>query len=178
MPETMRIGRGYLRRIGAAVLAACLLLVASGADAGAWMEDAKSGCQVWDPNPQLDETVSWSGGCSNGHADGFGTAQWFKAGSRIETNEGEWRDGRQSGKGAQIWPTGRFDGEIADGLPNGQGVLALQKLRYEGQFRDGMPNGIGTLTVGDRIVQGTWKNGCLQGGERKAAIGVPLSACR
>ena len=174
----MQIGRQYLRRSAAGLLSAGLMLAASGADAGAWLADAKSGCQVWDPNPQLDETVTWSGGCSKGRADGFGNAQWFKGGVKIETNEGEWRDGRQSGKGAQIWPTGRFDGDIADGLPNGQGVLALQKLRYEGQFRDGRPNGIGTLTVGNQTVRGTWKDGCLQGTERKAAIGIPLADCR
>jgi len=174
----MRIKRRILRGAAAGALSMCLLLAAAGAHAGEWLADAKSGCQVWDPNPQLDETVTWSGACTNGHADGFGTAQWFKGSVRIETNQGQWRDGRQSGKGAQIWPTGRFDGEIADGLPNGEGILTLQKLRYEGQFRDGRPNGIGTLTVGNDTVQGTWKDGCLQGGQRKAAIGIPLSDCR
>jgi hypothetical protein len=161
----------------AGALSVTILIAAPHAYAGTWLADAKSGCQVWDPNPQLDETVTWSGACTNGHADGLGTAQWFKGGARIETNEGEWRDGRQSGKGAQIWPSGRFDGEIADGLPNGEGILALQKLRYEGQFRDGRPNGIGTLTVGSETMQGTWKDGCLQG-QRKASIGIPLSDCR
>ena len=173
----MRIKQRFLRGVGAGALSACLFAAASAAYAGEWVADVKSGCQVWDPNPQLDETVTWSGACSNGHAEGFGTVQWFKGGVRIETNEGQWRDGRQSGKGAQSWPTGRFEGEIADGLPNGEGVLTLQKLRYEGQFRDGRPDGIGTLTVGNQTVQGTWKNGCLQG-QRKAAIGIPLSACR
>jgi len=86
--------------------------------------------------------------------------------------------GRQVGKGSQIWPTGRYDGEIANGLPNGRGVLILQRLRYEGEFRDGKPNGIGTLTVGSDSARGTWKDGCLQGGQRRASIGVPLSACR
>jgi hypothetical protein len=57
-------------------------------------------------------------------------------------------------------------------------VLTLQKLRYEGQFRDGKPNGAGSLTQGSEIVHGTWKDGCLQGGQRKASIGIPLSACR
>jgi hypothetical protein len=160
------------------MLSAYLLVAPPHAHAGEWIADAKSGCQVWDPNPQLEETVTWSGACANGHADGFGTVQWFKGGVRIETNEGQWRDGRQSGKGAQIWPSGRFDGEIADGLPNGAGVLTLQKLRYEGQFRDGRPNGIGTLTTGGETVVGVWKDGCLQGGQRKAAIGIPLSDCR
>ncbi|MGA2895248.1 MAG: hypothetical protein ABSE22_20480 [Xanthobacteraceae bacterium] len=174
----MRINQKLWRGAAAGAVLACLMLAASDAQAGEWLADAKSGCQVWDPNPQLEETVTWSGGCTNGHAEGSGTAQWFKAGARIETNEGQWRDGRQSGKGAQIWPSGRFDGDIADGLPNGAGVLALQKLRYEGQFRDGKPNGIGTLTLGNETLQGTWKDGCLQGGQRKAAIGIPLSDCR
>jgi hypothetical protein len=174
----MSIRRKLSRGVGAVALSAGLAVAATSADAGAWLADAKSGCQVWDPNPQLDETVSWSGGCVNGRADGIGIAQWFKSGTRIETNEGQWRDGRQSGRGAQIWPTGRFDGEIADGLPNGQGVLTLQKLLYEGQFRDGRPNGIGTLTVGNETMQGTWKDGCLQGGRRQASIGIPLADCR
>jgi hypothetical protein len=174
----MRIKRKVLRHAAAGAVGVYLLLAAPAAQAGEWLTDANSGCQVWDPNPQLEESVTWSGGCTNGHADGAGTAQWFKAGVRIETNEGTWRDGRQSGKGAQIWPSGRFDGEIVDGLPNGAGVLALQKLRYEGQFRDGRPNGIGTLTMGNETLQGTWKDGCLQGSQRKAAIGIPLSDCR
>jgi hypothetical protein len=174
----MCIGRKYRRGIAAAALAAWLVVAASRAHAGAWIADAKSGCQVWDPNPQLEETVTWTGACANGHADGFGTVQWLKSGVRIEANEGQWRDGRQTGKGAQIWPSGRFDGEIADGLPNGEGILTLQKLRYEGQFRDGRPNGIGTLTMGGEILVGTWKDGCLVGGQRKAAIGIPLSDCR
>jgi hypothetical protein len=57
-------------------------------------------------------------------------------------------------------------------------VLTLQKLRYDGEFRDGKPNGAGTLAEGSETVRGTWKDGCLQGGLRKASIGIPLSACR
>jgi len=174
----MSIRQTLTRGIVAATLSGFMMIAVPAAYAGDWAVDAKSGCQVWNPNPQLDETVTWSGSCTNGRADGFGSVQWLRGSVRIETNEGEWRDGRQSGKGAQIWPIGRFDGDIADGLPNGEGVLTLQKLRYQGDFRDGKPNGIGTLTVGNETVQGTWKDGCLQGGRRKASIGVPLSACR
>ncbi len=159
-------------------LSACLMLAAPIAHAGAWLADVKSGCQVWDPNPQLDETVIWSGACTKERAEGFGAAQWFKGGVRIETDEGEWRDGRQAGKGIQTWPSGSYDGELSDGEPNGRGVLTLQKLRYEGEFRDGKPNGVGSLTTGSETVQGNWKDGCLQGGQRNASIGVPLSACR
>ena len=161
------------------LIALSALLVAAmapGASAGEWLAD-KSGCQVWDPNPQLDESVDWSGACLNGHADGAGTVRWLKGGAAIETDEGEWRDGRQVNKGIQTWPGGRYEGELADGEPNGQGVLTLQKLRYEGEFRNGKPNGLGTLTAGDESVRGTWKDGCLQG-QRKASIGIPISACR
>jgi len=174
----MLIGHGFWHGIGAGALSASLLVAASGAHAGAWLADAKSGCQVWDASPQLEEAVAWSGSCANGRAEGHGTVQWLKGNVAIETDQGEWRDGRQAGKGIQSWPAGRYDGELSDGEPNGRGVLTLQKLRYEGEFRDGKPNGIGSLTAGGETVQGNWKDGCLQGGRRKASIGVPLSVCR
>ena len=50
------------------------------ANAGAWVADGKSGCQVWNPNPQLEETVAWSGSCANGRAEGHGTVHWLKDG--------------------------------------------------------------------------------------------------
>jgi hypothetical protein len=142
------------------------------------MTDQKSNCQVWNPNPQLEESVAWSGTCTAGRAEGHGSVRWLRADTLTETDEGDWRDGKQIGRGSQIWPAGRYDGQIVDSEPNGRGVLALQKLHYEGEFRDGKPNGTGTLTVGADFVHGTWKDGCLQNGQRKAAIGVPLSACR
>jgi len=176
-PGEVPRGQKFRRSVGAGLLLACFLAAVPGAYAGEWLADAKTGCQVWDPNPQLDESVAWSGGCSNGHADGFGTVQWLQRNVSIETDKGEWRDGRQVSKGIQNWPIGRYEGELADGLPNGEGVLTFEKFRYEGQFRDGKPNGVGSLIEGSETVQGTWKDGCLQG-QRKASIGIPLSACR
>ncbi len=174
----MQVSHRLLRNCAAAALWLYALTLAPVAYAGEWISDPKTNCQVWDPNPQLDESVDWSGACSNGHADGLGTVQWLKDGKLIETDQGEWHDGKQAGKGVQNWPIGRYDGELADGLPNGQGVLTFQKFRYEGQFRDGKPNGVGNLIEGNQVVGGIWKDGCLQGGLRKASIGVPLSACK
>jgi hypothetical protein len=165
-------------RFVTATIVCILIFAARYAHAGEWMTDQKSGCQVWNPNPQLEESVAWSGACTAGRAEGHGSVRWSKADSLMETDEGEWRDGRQIGPGSQSWPTGRYDGQIADSEPNGRGVMTLQKLRYEGEFRDGKPNGTGTLTVGSDIVHGNWKDGCLQNAQRRAAIGVPLSACR
>ncbi len=96
----------------------------------------------------------------------------------IETDKGEWHDGKQIGKGVQNWPIGHYEGDLADGLPNGQGVLTFEKFRYEGEFRDGKPNGSGSFIQGNQTVQGNWKDGCLQGSDRRASIGIPLSACR
>jgi MORN repeat len=158
-------------------IATGIVIAAAPAQAGAWVVDARSGCQVWNPNPQLEETVAWSGPCTNSRAEGRGTVQWLKHDVPSETDEGEWRDGRQTGNGTQSWATGRYEGELLDGEPNGHGVLIVQKLRYEGNFANGKPNGSGTLTTGGQSVQGTWMDGCLQGA-RKASIGVPLSACR
>jgi hypothetical protein len=151
--------------------------LAGPAQAGSWVVDAKSGCQVWNPNPQLEETVSWSGPCVNGRAEGRGIARWSKNDIPSETDQGEWRDGRQIGKGTQSWANGQYDGELSDGEPNGHGILTLPKLRYEGDFRNGKPNGTGTLIAQGETVHGTWRDGCLQGA-RKASVGIPLSACR
>jgi hypothetical protein len=161
----------------AAVLCICVLIVGLAAQAGDWVTDAKSGCQIWNPSPQLEESVTWSGSCVQGHAEGKGVVQWLKSAVPFETDEGEWHSGRQAGNGKQSWPNGRYEGELTEGEPNGRGVLTIQNLRYEGEFRNGKPNGLGTLRVGNESVSGDWKDGCLQG-SRKASIGVPLSACR
>jgi MORN repeat len=162
--------------IAATALSAGIALGAVPACAGEWVGDPKSGCQVWNPNPQLGESVAWSGSCTNSRAEGHGIVRWSKNGTTSETDEGEWRDGQQVNIGTQSWSTGRYEGELSGGEPNGHGVLTMQKLKYEGDFRDGKPNGVGTLTVGSETVHGTWKDGCLVGA-RKASIGVPLSAC-
>jgi hypothetical protein len=174
----MFTARSMALRVVAAILFCIVIIAARSARAGEWTTDQKSGCQVWNPNPQLEESVAWSGTCPLGRAEGNGSVRWSRADTLIETDEGKWHDGKQIGPGSQIWSTGRYDGQIADGEPNGRGVLTLQKLRYEGEFRDGKPNGTGTLTIGRDSVHGNWKDGCLQNAQRRAAIGVPLSACR
>jgi hypothetical protein len=96
------------RGIVATTLTAGVALAALPARAGAGVGDPKSGCQVWTPNPQLGESVAWSGSCANGRAEGRGIVRWSKNGTPSETDEGEWRDGRQVDKGTQSWSTGRY----------------------------------------------------------------------
>jgi hypothetical protein len=127
-----------------AVAAALVLVVpvtARCAETGGWIFDTAAGCKVWNPHPQPNETIRWSGACANGMAQGRGAAQWFRGNLPFESDEGEWREGRQAGYGTQVWPTGRYDGELVDGEPNGRGTLIVQGLRYEGELRNGKPNG-------------------------------------
>jgi hypothetical protein len=55
--------------VSAAIGLTCVIFAGGSARAGTWVADDKSGCQVWDPNPQIDEAVSWSGACANGRAE-------------------------------------------------------------------------------------------------------------
>ena len=160
-----------------AVFMLAVPIAARCAETGAWILDTAAGCKVWNPHPQPNETMRWSGACPNGMAHGRGAAQWFRGNLPFETDEGEWREGRQSGFGTQVWPTGRYDGEVDGGEPNGRGVLIVQGVRYEGELRSGKPNGFGTLTNVSGTFRGTWRDGCLQDAKQRAAFGVPLSAC-
>jgi MORN repeat len=145
---------------------------------GDFVADAKSGCKVWNPHPQPNETVNWSGGCVNGLAQGSGNLQWLRNDKPYEKDEGEWNEGRQSGRGTQDWSSGRYDGDLLDGEPHGRGVLTLQSARYEGEFRNGKPQGNGTVTNLEGVFKGKWKEGCLVGDKRKISFAVPSSTCR
>jgi hypothetical protein len=167
----------------ASIAAASVVLVlamppaAGWADTGGWILDTAAGCKVWNPHPQPNETLRWSGACPNGMAQGRGAAQWFRGNLPFETDEGEWREGRQTGFGTQVWPAGRYDGELVDGEPHGRGTLIVQGVRYEGELRKGKPNGFGTLINASGTFRGTWKEGCLLDAKQRAAFGVPLTAC-
>ena len=170
------------RNVRNAMLAAALWLGLSAAvaqpQAGAFVGDLQSRCKVWNPHPQPNETVNWSGSCVNGLAQGPGSLQWLHNGKPYEKDQGEWNEGRQSGRGTQDWGLGSYDGELVNGEPHGRGALTLQSSRYEGEFRDGKPNGTGAVTNLEGVFKGIWKNGCLVGDKRKIAFGVSSSTCR
>ena len=150
-----------------------------GNSGGDFVADPKSGCKVWDPHPVADETVSWSGGCINGLAQGPGSLQWLRGGKALEKDDGEWNMGRQSGRGTQDWNSGSYQGELLGGEPHGQGVMTLQSARYEGEFRNGKPNGEGTVTnLAGRLQRDAGRTGVWRKAKRKITFAVPSSACR
>ena len=148
------------------------------APAGQFVADRNSGCKVWNPHPLPGESAAWLGPCRDGFADGVGRLQWFKDGKPIERDEGEWRQGRQEGRGSQDWMSGRYDGELVAGEPQGHGVLTLRSGRYEGAFSAGKPNGAGAMTSLEGSFRGIWKDGCLVGDKRRIAFGVSSALCR
>jgi hypothetical protein len=145
-----------------------------------WTADAKTGCRIWNDDPEPGETVSWSGGCQNGLAQGFGTLQWFKNGKKTELYVGELRNGKQNGRGAYTWTSGnRYDGEWRDGEAHGRGVLTWPNgRRFEGEWRNDKPNGQGKFKAADSTTYtGTWTNGCLKQGNLTVTVNATAKEC-
>ena len=156
----------------------CSAAFGQAAQTGSYVVDPDSGCKVFNPHPMAGETVHWSGGCADGLAQGAGSLQWLHGGKPSEKDDGEWSQGRQSGKGTQDWFSGHYEGELLNGEPNGHGVMTLQSSRYEGGFRNGKPNGEGAVTNLQGMFKGKWKDGCLTDGKRKITFAVSSSTCR
>lgn len=177
--------RKHFRCAGAVLGLACF------SHAGAqepYITDA-NGCKIYNPSPQSDETISWSGGCQDGYASGSGVLQWLrdgKPGTRLEAPfthgrpegtgflvtasgsrfEGNFVDGEPSGKGVMTWPNGdRYEGDWLRGKRTGTGVLARANGdRYEGDFVDGRWSGKGTFTsTSGGQYTGDWFNNKRQG---------------
>ena len=79
--------------------------------ASCWMELAnEAGCYLWNPSLQARETVTWTGRCSAGYAQGLGQVRWLADGS-TQTEEGRLVDGQRDG----IWVTQDQDGWASQG---------------------------------------------------------------
>jgi hypothetical protein len=118
-----------------------------------WITDAK-GCKVWDSMPGPNESVTWTGPCLAGYAEGKGKLTWFLNGRPHSTYEGEMMSGHYNGKGIQIWPTG---------------------ARYEGNWKDDRADGHGTYhAVNGDVCSGEWHNGCFKGVSCNHSVGATV----
>lgn len=68
-----------------------------------WIAD-KNGCKVWNQSPGPGESITWSGPCKDGYAEGSGAVQWFTDGKPGVKYQGELVDGKYHGKGTLIYP--------------------------------------------------------------------------
>ncbi len=122
--------RRRAHRRAAAIVAAALgtaLALAAPARAQAppgWIADSKTGCKVWDPAPEPDEAITWSGPCKNGYADGEGTLQWTENGKPTDRYVGEYHNGKRNGAGTVTYRNGQtvsgewHDDELLQFPPN------------------------------------------------------------
>lgn len=134
-------------------------------------------CEIQNHNipngiPAILKSVTWTGACRDGKADGEGSATWLfdfdaeAASKHVPALFEALKDqtityqyvgtlvaGHIQGKGkliviatAKDWYAETRDGEFAAGKLNGAGKLYEEKfLRYEGSFKDGVYDGEGTL---------------------------------
>ncbi len=171
-----------------------------------WIADSKTGCRVWNYQPEGQETISWSGPCVGGVAEGHGLLHWFSSGQSngafegdmkagrpegrgIQTYgsgdrvEGEFHDGRVEGKGAYVFANGdRYIGDFRKGEFEGYGVLTLDNGagRYEGEWHGGRAHGRGTYKTAKNTYKGIWKNGCFKDPDDPmsgAAVMATLKEC-
>lgn len=164
-----RTGLAFLALIGVA-LDGTQALAQSAAGAAplpsTWMADARTGCKVWDPQPEPQESVRWSGGCQGGFASGPGVTEWLEHGLSTERVEGARVAGHLQGKGVQTSANGdRFEGAWVDDRKQGHGsYTAADGRSYVGEFKDDQFDGQGVLTdrKGNRY-EGAWKGGRRNG---------------
>ncbi|MYD95039.1 MAG: hypothetical protein F4Y02_15415 [Chloroflexi bacterium] len=126
-------------------------------EGGCWMETTnRTGCFVWNSNPQPEETVTWSGNCVDGRATGRGTLTWRYQGEdgvpRSYTAKGalrrgfthglwSWRDSDgDSAEGSRMWGVshGHWSWHFSDGeLKKGPFVWGRRQGHWREQTTDG-----------------------------------------
>jgi hypothetical protein len=151
-----------------------------------------SGCKVWNPRPQENESVKWSGTCSfDGLAQGYGVEQWYESGNAGNRLEGTLEDGKWTGRVFVTYPDGStYNGKLSNGLPRGEGTFLYRDgSRYTGYFIAGHRNGWGEMTFPDGTkLTGEWSDGFPRGAgadtypgpsqssEQSGSVGPPLEA--
>lgn len=158
----------YAARGGVRLLLVQLVLVAPVALGQAGWLRTNGGCSVWSEQVRAGETVTWTGACADGRADGRGAASWRWPGQgaqSVERFEGEMRDGMLH-RGVFVYANGdRYEGGFVDNLKSGHGVYATAGGdRYEGQFAVDRLHGRGTMAWSDgRGYEGEFEHGAING---------------
>lgn len=116
-----------------AIYLVCICLISTSAYSGEWIADKQTGCKVWNDSPKPGESITWSGKCEDGKANGKGTLKFHDNNKKGNIYICEFKNGKPIGHGVLFTP---------DGLKN------------EGEFKDGEPFGLVTTTLpnGSKIV--------------------------
>ena len=150
---------------------ATLCLLAAAARAAPCAETAPgvirdaAGCGVVNPDPKPGESITWTGGCRDGLADGPGTLQWSQGDVRGTTYVGAMSSGKLVGQGVETFTNGaRFEGMFVDGRRDGHGVFTWPGgMRYDGAYERGEMTGQGSLTSMGARLEAAFTRGGLSG---------------
>ena len=129
-----------------------------------WMKDSRTGCALFfsQQKPISPNSVSWSGMCSKGMAQGMGILKWRNLDGGMNEFKGEVHMGLRSGKGIESLSDGqKYKGGFLANLYHGSGQLfETGNQVYQGEWRLGLMHGGGVWTpVSHRRFQGKLKNG-------------------
>ena len=72
-----------------------------------WITASNQPCKIWNPEPQPNESVTWSGSCTDGLASGKGVLKWTEDGKSDVEFDGEYAKGKRNGPGVMITPDGK-----------------------------------------------------------------------
>jgi hypothetical protein len=126
-----------------------------------WIAD-KRGCKVANTFPRAGESITWSGPCKDGYADGEGVMQWFLNGKEDDRYEGQISMGWAEGRGVLTKiEGGKYDGQWKHSVQDGNGRYdAPDGSFYEGQWKNGKPHGQGQYRRPDgKVFIGEWVDG-------------------
>ncbi len=135
------------------------------------LEAPPPNCVVWVEYYLPARSVTWSGSCAYGKADGEGTLKWTQEGKELFSSVGQLEDGKQQGTWYERWSDGDTQtGPYVDGIRHGQWTLTtadgsqndgrVQRGRYVRGEKDGTweiswPSGQTLqLTYADGILSG------------------------
>ena len=147
---------------------------------GCWMEVTNhSGCYIWNPNPQPEETVTWSGGCVDGRVSGKGRATWrFREDGRWKSswNEESYLEGKPSGNGHVVHQNSaghEFEGPQVNGKAHGHWVERYADGQvWEGPYVNGQSHGVWVRRDDPHTPQQCWqRNEHMEGVGGFAACG-------
>jgi hypothetical protein len=145
----------------AALFQSATLHAAASENDESWIAD-NNGCKVANTFPREGETITWSGECKDGYANGTGILQWFLNGKEDDRFEGNLAMGWAEGRGTlNKADGGKYEGDWKHSIQEGEGRFEMPDGSfYDGQWKNGKPHGQGQYRRPDgKIFIGEWVDG-------------------
>jgi hypothetical protein len=132
------------------------------------LTDSRSRCALFAPAAPAGAVVQWTGSCRGGYAEGEGEYLLTNNGAVLSSTRGTFSGGKINGIGTRILGNGDlYEGEFRDGRASGRGTMLYRGTdggAYEGEFLNDLPHGQGTRRYTNRSVySGMWVAGARHG---------------